>query len=98
MEISKRDLAALHARRTTKTALAHKLGISPTYLMRITPPLPLGPVVAQRKAQSKLATSRKAHRERLAIKVVAGKSIEKAAVEANCSVRTMYRYVCRLTK
>lgn len=98
MEIAKRDLAAIAARKMTKTALAERLGVSPTYLMRITPPLPPGPVVLQRKANSKLAVSRKSHREKLATKIQAGKSIEKAAAEANCSVRTMYRYLCKLKK
>jgi len=99
MEISRKDLAALQARRITKTALAAHLGVSATYLMRITPPLPPGPVAAQRRANSTFAESRKAFRARLAKQVLAGsKSITKAAAEAKCSERTMYRYLCKSTK
>lgn len=99
MEISKRHLALLAARKLTKTALAAELGVSATYLMRITPPLPPGPVATQRRSNSKLATSRAGHRTKLAAQVIAGsKSITKAAAEAKCSERTMYRYVWKLSK
>ena len=99
MEISRKHLAALASRKLTKTALASELGVSATYLMRITPTLPPGPVAAQRRANSTFAESRKAFRLKLAKQVLAGsKSITKAAAEAKCSERTMYRYVCRSTK
>ena len=99
MEISKRHLALLAARKLTKTALAAELGVSATYLMRITPPLPPGPVATQRRANSTFSESRKAFRLKLAKQVAAGsKSIERAAAEAKCSERTMYRYLCKLTK
>lgn len=97
MHITKRDLASLAARRITKTALAAQLGISATQMSRITPKLPPGPVRAQRAATAELFATRKAYRTKLARQVFNGRrSLEAAAEEANCSIRTMYRYLCKL--
>ena len=94
MHIPKRDLAALLSRRLTKTALAKRLGISATYLSRITPKLPPGPVRAQRAKTKQLSDMRKAVRTKLAKQVASGRrSLESAAKEANCSIRTIYRYM-----
>lgn len=97
MNLTAKQLAALAARKITKTALANELGISPTYLSRNTPALPPGPVRAQRQAIHDLFASRRNHREKLAKQVISGRrGLDSAAKEANCSIRTMYRYVCKL--
>lgn len=94
MKITKRDLERLAKRKITKRALADQLGISEGYLYHLTPPLPPGPVRNKRLAQSALAQSRRNYRLRLAKLVRRGtRSIESAAKEARCSVRTMYRYL-----
>lgn len=99
MQISAADSKALAARKLTKRALAAKLGISVGYLSRITPRLPPGPIRAQRLETAKLFATRKAYRDRLAKQVVNGRrSLTSAAKEAHCSIRTMYRYVCKLKK
>lgn len=99
MQISAKDLADLAARKISKVDLAARLGVSHTYLVRITPTLPPGPVSEQRRANATFAASRKAFRVKLAKQVEQGtKSIEKAAQEARCSTRTMYRYLCTLPK
>lgn len=97
MHISQADLKALSSRKLTKVALAVKLGVSASYISRITPPLPPGPIRAQRLETAKLFATRKAYRQKLAKQVEKGRrSLESAAKEAHCSLRTMYRYVCKL--
>lgn len=99
MQISKKALAALAARKMTKTELAHSLGVSPTYLSRNTPKLPPGPIRAKRQAAQRLFETRKAYRLQLANRVFKGRlSLDAAAKEAHCSIRTIYRYVCKLKK
>ena len=99
MKLTKAQLLALEQRKTTKTALAIRLGVSATYLCRITPKLPPGPVRAKRIEIHKLFESRRLHREKLAVQVIAGnRSLESASKQAHCSIRTMYRYVCRSKK
>jgi transcriptional regulator with XRE-family HTH domain len=97
MHISKADLAAIAARKLTKTALAKRLGVSPTYITKITPKLSPGPIRQQRLATADLANTRKAFRTKLARQVIAGRrNLASAAREAHCSTRTMYRYICKL--
>jgi hypothetical protein len=93
------ELAALSARTLTKTKLAAQYKVSPTYISRITPRLPPGPVAQKRKLTKILSDTRKAYRTKLAKQVIAGRrGLESAAREANCSIRTMYRYICKLRK
>lgn len=99
MNLTASQLKALQQRKITKTALAEQLGVSPTYLSRNTPKLPPGPVCAQRIQTHKLFETRKAFRIKLAKQVVSGRrGLESAAKEAHCSIRTLYRYVCKLKK
>lgn len=99
MHITKRDLAALAARKITKKDLAIRLGTAHTYLCRITPKLPPAPLRAKRLKTADLFATRKAFRFKLARQVAAGRrSLEAAAKEAHCSIRTMYRYICKLNE
>lgn len=92
-------LEQLAERVITKKAAADALGISHSYLCRITPNLPPGPHRERRRAATSLMQSRRTHRLRLAKAVEDGKrSLASAAKHANCSERTMYRYVCKLKK
>lgn len=99
MHISKADLKAIASRKVTKTEMAKRLGVSAAYLSRMTPKLPPGPIRAQRLAIHELAATRRAFRSKLAKEVLKGRrSLESAAKEAHCSIRTLYRYVCKLKK
>jgi hypothetical protein len=98
-KITAAHLAALNTRKLTKVALAESLGVSVTYIAKNTPKLPPGPIRAQRARTKVLSDTRKAYRTRLAKQVLSGRrSLESAAKEAHCSIRTMYRYLCRLKK
>lgn len=97
MKIAKKYLDLLQKRKLTKRALALHLNVSESYLCRITDALPPGKVRAERNARSALAAARRQHRIKLAKRVQAGTlRLETAAAKANCSERTMYRYLCRL--
>ena len=90
------DLAALLERRLTKTSLAQRLGVSLAYLNKHTPKLPPGLVRAKRLQTQMLFNTRKGYRLHLAKQVLQGlKSLDNAAKEAKCSVRTLYRYVLK---
>lgn len=90
-------LEQLRTRKVTNTAAAAALGISETYLSRTLSELQVekikGETSAHREARAKLNTARRTTRELLAKKVNRQEmTVEKAAKEANCSVRTMFRY------
>lgn len=94
MKLTKKQLHDLESRRITKRALAATLNVSESYLSRKTPPLPKGATRAAREAASQLAALRRQHREKLALRVKKGQlKLETAARRANCSVRTLYRYL-----
>lgn len=97
MDLTKKQLAALATRKITKRALAAKLGVSETYLVRCTPALPPGKTQLERKARSAIYEARREFRTKMARQVMSRRrSLESAAKEANCSTRTMYRYLCKL--
>lgn len=96
MEVPKKYQRLLAKRKITKREVAAILGVSESYLCRITEPLPKGPDRARREAASELAAARRKHRMKLAKQVAAGRlKLETAATRANCSLRTMYRYLER---
>lgn len=99
MNLTATQLKALESRKITKTALAQQIGVSSAYLSRNTPKLPPGPVRAQRIQTHKLFETRRIFRTKLANQVISGnRTLESAAKQAHCSIRTMYRYVCKLKK
>jgi|EndMetStandDraft_7_1072992.scaffolds.fasta_scaffold197306_2 hypothetical protein len=97
MQLTKKQLKDLAARKITKRALAAQLGVSETYLVRCTPALPPGKTQIQRRANSVFYEARREFRTKMAKQVMSRRrSLESAAKEANCSTRTMYRYICKL--
>jgi len=95
--LGKRLLEQLRVRKITNREAAEKLGVSEGYLCRVVSTLQSKePSVAaqERKAASDLAKTRRQLREQLAKKVLRNQmTLEKAAKEAGCSLRTMHRYV-----
>lgn len=90
-------LKQLRDRKVTNEAAAAALGVHPTYLSRILcdrgEEKTKGKTAAHREARTKLVEARNSTRAMLARKVNAGgMTIEKAAKDANCSVRTMFRW------
>lgn len=92
--------AQLRDRKVTNEAAAEALGVSATYLSRTLSELgeekAKGATTAHREARSELNAVREKHRSVLAKKVNKGEmTIEKAAKDANCSVRTMFRWCAK---
>lgn len=90
-------LERLRTRKVTNAQAAEKLGVTVSYLSRVVAALQRkepGKTVQHRKAAHALVTQRRQHRERLAKEVKNGNlDVHAAAERANCSVRTMSRYV-----
>lgn len=90
-------LKQLQQRKVTNSEAADKLGVSHTYLSRVVSALQKkepGKTIAHRKAASEIYGTRRQFREKLAKAVLAGrKTTPEAAAEAQCSERTMFRYV-----
>jgi AraC-like DNA-binding protein len=87
----------LRERKVTNEAAAEALGVHPTYLSRILKDMGeekvKGATMAHREARNELVAARNKHRAELAKKVNRQEiTIEKAAKDANCSVRTMFRW------
>jgi DNA-binding CsgD family transcriptional regulator len=83
-------LADLIARRVTNREVARLLGVTEAYLSRTLKLLEVekDPPANTRKKQHELVATRKAHRQSLANQLPPAR----AAREANCSLRTIYRY------
>lgn len=97
MELSKKVRTALAHRKITKRQLAVDLGISYSYMVRITDKLPPGEVSLQRRRTKELFAVRKGYRMAQAARVIQGEmSLEAAAKLAHCTERTIYRYICKL--
>lgn len=92
-------LERLRTRKITNAEAAEKLGVSETYLSRTVAAMQAkvpGETVAARKAAHGLYVTRRQTREMLAKKVLAKRApitLAEAAKQANCSERTMMRYV-----
>ena len=89
-------LPALNARQTTLRDVAKELQISETYLCTVAKPLlqRVESSTEYRKKRANLKENRTKYREFLANRAQKGEiTIETAAVWANCSIRTMYRYL-----
>lgn len=88
---------ALTEREITKRALAEQLGVSYTYLCKLAPKLPPSAKTATRKHNHALLKARKEYRQELAEQVKSGHiSLAAAATQANCSERTLRRYMEKL--
>ena len=84
----------LYHRRITTRALAARLGCSENRLSRLFPGKAPGPVAQALREKRKLKEMRHEFRIRLALDVLEhGLTIRKAALQANCTERSMYRYV-----
>lgn len=97
LESSPKLLNALRNRTLTNAEVAEQLDVSESYLSTVFNTITRkerGPVIVQREADHQLAAARRQLRIREARKVFLGKkTLEKAASAANCSTRTMRRYV-----
>lgn len=90
-------LKQLADRKVTNAVAAEALGVSETYLSRTVAAMGIekkpGKTTAHRNARHELAAARNTHRATLAKKVNKGEmTIEAAAKNAKCSVRTMFRW------
>lgn len=93
-------LKQLRERKVTNTAAAEALGVHETYLSRILKELgeekTKGVTMAHREARAMLAQTREQYRAQLAKKVNRKEMTpEKAAKEAKCTVRTMFRWMAK---
>jgi hypothetical protein len=92
-------LMQLQLRKITNREAAEKLGVCETYLSRVVSDMQKkipGETAIARKAAQKIYKTRMEVRNAQAKLVVKGRlSIEKAAAEAGCSERTMFRYVAQ---
>jgi AraC-like DNA-binding protein len=90
-------LKALEERALTNAEVADRLKVNESYLSTVFNTITRkkrGDVAVQREAEHSLAESRRQLRIREARKVLRGtRTLEKAANAANCSTRTMRRYV-----
>lgn len=92
-------LKQLRTRKLTNAEAAEQLGVSETYLSRTVAAIQEkepGKTTAARNASHKLYVTRRQTRETLAKKVLAKRqpiTLAEAAKQANCSQRTMMRYV-----
>lgn len=97
--LTKRLLERLRTRKMTNAEAAEELGVSETYLSRTVAALQSkvpGETVIARNEASALATERRLYRERLAKEIKNGQlDLATAAKRANCSERTMSRYVAK---
>lgn len=95
--LTKTMLKQLRLRTLSNAEAAEQMGVSEHYLSRTVAAIQQkepGQTLLARKTASKLATVRRQHRERLAKEVKNGTlGIATAARRANCSLRTMSRYV-----
>lgn len=92
-------MAQLRERKVTNAQAAEALGISETYLSRTVAAIQEkspGQTSEQREARQKLYKARIQTRNMLAKKVNKGEiTLTKAAEQANCSERTMFRYCAK---
>jgi hypothetical protein len=89
----------LNNREVTILAVAAELGVNPNYLTKVLKPLlsRIESTTKYRKNRSNLRESRRKYREFLAKRVKSGEiTVETAAICANCSIRTIYRYLDRI--
>lgn len=90
-------LEAIAQRKTTVKAVARLYGVSEGYLSRTLKSLKLqripAPTVAHKRNSKVLKAVRTQFRLELAKKALNGSPVQLLAREANCSVRTIYRYV-----
>jgi len=100
--LTPRILKDLETRKRSNKEVAEELGVSETYLSRMVAARQAkepGMTPLLREAASKIYKARKQTREMLAKKVNKGHiTLELAAKEAGCSVRTMYRYCAKFAK
>jgi hypothetical protein len=92
-------LDRLNAREISLRQVAAELSTSETYLCEITKPLlrRIQSSTEYRRNRANLKESRSKYREFLAKRVKLGEiTVETAAICANCSIRTIYRYVGKL--
>lgn len=95
--LPKRLLEQLRKRKITNAEAAAEMGVCETYLSRVVASIQTkepGKVNSARVEAAKLAAARRLYREQLA-KDVKNEVMDlgTAAVRANCSIRTMQRYV-----
>lgn len=90
-------LERLRTRKIKNKDAAERLGVCETYLSRVVSSMQEkepGQTTQQRSEASLLANERRHHRERLAKEVKNGQlDVAQAAERANCSERTIMRYV-----
>lgn len=95
--LNKALLNQLQKRKITNAEAAASLGVSETYLSRVVAAMQdkvPGKTAAVRAAAKKIYKARTETRSQLAKKVLKGRlTVEEAAEQANCSARTMFRYV-----
>jgi AraC-like DNA-binding protein len=100
--LTKTILKQLYERKVTNLQIAERLGVSETYLSRTVASIQgkkPGETAPRRTAASKIFNARLETRRTLAKRVVKGQlTTEKAAAQANCSLRTMQRYVASYTQ
>lgn len=94
---------ALRTRKKTNREVAAELGVSETHLSRVLAEEGItkerGETIVARQGAAALFESRKELRTKLATKVNAGRmTVAKAAEEANCDERTIWRYVAKVKK
>lgn len=92
-------IAAIEARQLSIKRAAEILKTDPTYLCKVLKPIlkRKQSTTIYRKNRTILKKSRGKFREMVALEVRAGRiSVEIAAETANCSVRTIYRYLTRV--
>lgn len=100
--LGKRLLAQLRTRKITNREAAEQLGVSEWYLSRVVRSLQEkepGKTTAQRAEAAKLAATRTKMREILAKKVLKNQiTLAEAALQANCTERTIQRYMALYRK
>jgi AraC-like DNA-binding protein len=92
-------LQRLNNREISIRAVAAELGVNPNYLGELLKPIldRIESTTKYRENRSKLKESRAKYREFLAKRVENDEiTLETAAICANCSIRTIYRYVSKL--
>ena len=92
-------LDRLNAREISLRQVAAELGVHPTYLGEVAKPHleRVQSSTEYRRNRANLKESRSKYREFLAKRVQKGEiTVETAAICANCSIRTIYRYLGKL--
>ena len=95
--VTPEQLDDLRNRRITTRALAVTLGVSENHLSKVFPGKIPGPAAESLREKRRLKAIRKEFRDRLALDVLFNRlTIRKAASQANCTERNMYRHVAAM--